>query len=262
MRVRFLIVDGFNLVRRIYEAGQGAEASILETVSAARASLGRALNTYAPTHAAVIFEEQGRTWRHLLYPAYKENRSPTPEAMLNGLPLLREAFLAEGVVTTSVDSYESDDVIATLATAVGTRDGQVTILSTDRVFLQLLAPGLRIIDHFSGTRFDEAHVKAGFGVAAEQFVDYLSLVGNKSNNIPGVAGVGPKTATRLLARYPSLDRMLSADPETLPGGIKKGLLRVQGARETALLCRQLLTLKTNVAIGDNLRHFRLVPRER
>ncbi len=254
MPPHFLIVDGFNLIRRIFEAGHSDDQDVSGTVASARASLGRALAKHQPTHAAVILENHDRTWRHLLYPDYKGNRSPTPQVLLDGLDAFRQGFAEIGVVATSVPNYEADDIIATLAIAVARHEGRVTILSTDKVFLQFLGPGVTVVDHFNGRSLDAEHVRQKFGVDVDRFVDYLALSGDRSNNIGGVQGIGPKTAVSLLEQYGSLDAMLSAP---LDDSAHRKLKQVQENEVEAQRCRQLIRLKTDVEIGDNLRHFRL-----
>ena len=252
MQVRFLAVDGFNLIRRIFEARQVSQQSDMpQVVEAATLSLAKAVSRHKPTHAAVVLEDHDRTWRHLLYGDYKANRSPTPALLLQSLKLFEESFLTLGVSCCSVKSYEADDVIGTIASVVASRGGIAVILSTDKVYLQLLGDNVKVVDHFNDHNWETGEITQKYGIEVSQYIDYLALTGDSSNNIKGVPGVGPKSAAQLLKDHASLDGVLSAnEPDRLA-------LKVLKARVEALKCRQLVTLKTDVELGRNLRSFRL-----
>lgn len=252
MRLRFLAVDGYNLIRRIFEARQAQSAQdIASVVESSKTSLARAIERHLPTHAAVVLEHHDRTWRHLLYPQYKANRSPTPPLLVEAIPQLEAAFLELGVKSFSVDNYEADDIIATIATAVAGHDGDVVILSTDKIYLQLLSERIVVVDHFADKHFDLAYVESRYEIRHSQFVDYLALVGDRSNNIKGVPGVGHKTAAELLGRFPDLDAIMVADDDLA------GLRKIRQSPDAASQSRLLVQLKTDVDLGENLRSFRL-----
>lgn len=262
MPIRFLVIDGFNLIRRIYEARihkekhQGESSSVSgedmkQVVEAAKSSLARALNTHQPTHAAVVMEQHDKTWRHLLYPEYKANRSETPPMLMSKLPQFEAAFAELGVRSFGVESYEADDVVATLAAVVAKNNGEVVILSTDKIYLQLVNDKVIVYDHFADQRCDRNYIKEKYGIVQAQYIDYLALVGANSNNIKGVQGIGPKSAISMLAEYASLDRILSAQPASTM------LKKVSTGRSNAIRSRQLVTLKTDVELGQNLKSFRL-----
>lgn len=249
--MKFLVVDGFNLIRRIFEARHAeTESDMAEVVQAAGQSLNRALTRHNPTHAAVVLEHHDRTWRHLLYPEYKQNRSATPELLVNHLDAFEQAFQALGVSSCSVPSYEADDVIATIARVVADHDGDVVILSTDKVYLQLIGPHIEVFDHFNEVKRDAAYVTDQLGIPVEQYIDYLALVGDKSNNVKGVQGIGPKSALQLLSQYKTLDNILQAEDNSGPAR------KVQQAAHDATRSRQLVTLKTDVELGLNIKSFR------
>ena len=220
---------------------------------ATAASLVRAFRQHDPTHAAMVLEDHDRTWRHLLYAGYKANRSETPAELIEALPQIRDRIRELGVNSISVPSYEADDVIATLADVVASHKGEVVILSTDKIFLQLLGPNVTVFDHFNGVHFDPRFVRDRYGIEPDQYVDYLALVGDRSNNVQGVTGIGPKSAVQLLTVYPGLDAVLQADADD------RLVNKVQQASAEADLCRMLVSLKRDVALGTNLRSFRLGP---
>lgn len=250
--MKFLAVDGFNLIRRIFEARHAQnESDLAAVIQASSQSLGRALQRHKPTHAAVVLEHHDKTWRHLLYPAYKENRSATPELLLSGLPKFEDAFKALGVASCGVPSYEADDVIGTIARVVSDHKGDVVILSTDKVYLQLINPHIEVFDHFNEVHRDTGYVDSQYGITVDQYIDYLALVGDQSNNIKGVQGVGPKGAQSLLSTHKTLDNILATEDNS--AAVKK----VQQAAEDARRSKQLVTLKTDVELGLNLKTFRL-----
>ena len=253
MQIRFLTVDGFNLIRRIFEARQPSRPEdVASVVDAAKGSLQRAIDRFSPTHAAVVLEDHDRTWRHLLYRDYKANRSPTPDLLLDHLNRFAEAFHDLGVTICKVASYEADDVIGTITTVVAGHGGEVLILSTDKVYLQLISNSVRVIDHFQHKTWHAVDVEQNYKIRVDQYVDYLALVGDKSNNVKGVPGIGPKSAEQLLSAYGDLECVLAAADED------KLVARVQAAHGEVRRCRQLAQLKTDVELGRNLKSFRLM----
>jgi protein Xni len=247
--MKVLLVDGFNLIRRIYEARP--EPDIDSVITASLQSLQRAMREHTPTHVVMVFENHDRTWRHLLYKDYKANRSPTPTALTEGMSKFEASFQEIGVNSFSLDSYEADDVIATFAYGIEAAENDAVILSTDKMYLQLLSSHIRIVNHFEHKDITETDVVERYGVKKQQLIDYWALVGDSSNNIKGVPGVGAKSALSLLARYDSLDEILSSsETDTMT-------LKVIQNMALAKRCKQLVTLKTDVELGTNLRRFRI-----
>lgn len=255
MEIRFLLVDALNLIRRVYAAqpGEDGPGRVQGALESTLGSLRRALRECGPTHGGIVFEGQGPGWRHQRYPAYKAGRTPMPEALRRGLPGYREAFAAEGIAPLSFPGVEADDAIATLASKVALRGGEAVILSTDRLFVQLLSDRIRVRDHFRQWELDRDFVKEKYGVEPGQFVDFLSLCGENTNNIKGVPGIGPKTAARLLTEFGTVRHLLEA-AETLGGRPGEALRR---HAEDVLLARTLLTLQTDLELGLNLKSFRI-----
>ena len=246
---RVLLVDGFNLVRRIYEARpDDAPGDVSE---AATKSLQRALRAHQPSHGVVIFEDHDRTWRHLLYADYKADRKPTPAPLLQGIPAITEQFEGLGMHTFSLPNYEADDVIATLTAGIKRAGGEALIVSTDKSYLQLLGPGVRIFNHFNQTEYIETDVVARYDVKISQLTDYWALMGDSSNNVKGVPKIGKKSAAELLHHHRDLEAILLAQDENAK------VRRVQANAALARRCKQLVTLKQDVELGTNLKAFRL-----
>ena len=275
MPIRLLLVDALNLVRRVYAAQPGddgpakAEGAKVSCVQ----SLRRALNECRPSHAIIVFEGPEPSWRHLLFRDYKHGHAPMPEALREALPAYREAFAAAGVSSFELPKVEADDVVGTLAVKVAGAGGHAVILSTDKIFLQLLSDRIVVRDHFKQQDLDRAYVVERFGVPPEQLIDLLALAGDSTNGIPGVPGVGVKTAAKLIAEHGSLEAILAAadpgaanpaaaDPasasETTPAPSFTPKLRERliDHAEDARLARSLVTLQTDLALGINLQELR------
>jgi protein Xni len=179
-----------------------------------------------------------------------------PEALRDALSDYREAFAELGVSSFELPEVEADDVIATLAVKVAAAGGHAGILSTDRIYLQLLSDRVSARDHFAQSDLDRAEVLRRFGVEPEQLVDFLALTGDSSNGIAGVRGVGPKTAAKLVRAHGSLEAILTAAGEgsDLSPGLAEKLTAYAG---DARLARTLFTLRTDLDLGLNLRELRL-----
>jgi protein Xni len=256
--IRLLLIDGLNLIRRVYAAQPGedgpekAQAGCDSSVG----SLKRALRESSPTHAVVVLEGHEPTWRHGLLPSYKEGHAPMPEALSDALSDYREAFAKLGVSSFELPRLEADDVIATLAVKVAAAGGHAHLLSTDRIYLQLLSDRISVRDHFAQRDLDRNEVLRRFGVEPEELLDFLALAGDSSNGIPGVRGVGAKTAAKLLCAHGSLTAILTAAREgsdLSPGLAEKLITHAEDAR----LARTLFTLRTDLDLGINLRELRL-----
>jgi len=249
-----LLVDALNLIRRVYAAQPGEDGAV--RVDAARQacsrSLQRALRECRPTHAVCVFEGEGTGWRHERYPGYKAGRTPMPDALKAGLPGFREIFLQAGVPSLSFPGQEADDVVATFAAKVASRGGRARILSTDKMFLQLVSEQVGVRDHFAQRELDAAYVEKKFGVGPECIVDFLALTGDTTNNIPGVPGIGPKRAAALLRQFGTLENLLSKGGS----GVGEWGERLRDHREEALLARDLVRLKVDLELGVNLQSFR------
>lgn len=257
MGVRFLIVDALNLIRRVYAATpedddpQHFDGALQATLQ----SLRRALRDAAPTHAVAAFDGTEPTWRHELYRDYKAGRKPMPEPLRDGLEHYRAAFQELGVSSISKPDLEADDIAATLATKVADHDGYTVILSTDKVYCQLISDRIGVRDHFQKQDLDRGYVTEKFGVGPELLVDFWALAGNASTHIPGVPGIGAKTAAKLLEQHGSLEGVLAAS-ETIGGKLGE---RLRHGMEQARMSSRLAGLRRDLELGWNLKMFRLEP---
>lgn len=257
MGLRVLLIDALNLIRRVDAARRDDSGRYLGTsvVDSCTQSLKRALKECEPTHAVCVFEGKGKSFRTEIYERYKTGRPPMPFDLEESLPGIKETFLDAGVRSIEVESLEADDVIATLACKVASRKGAVIILSTDKIFLQLLSGYILVRDHFKKSFLDEGYVFEKFGVRPYQLTDLLALAGDPTNTIPGVPGVGMKTASRLLSEYQTLENILAQAPAM---GTKLGQA-IGKCEQDALMFQGLLHLKRDIELGLNLQSFRYQP---
>ncbi|RWR01757.1 flap endonuclease-like protein [[Pantoea] beijingensis] len=249
MNIHLLIIDALNLIRRIH-AVQGSPCQ--ETCLAALQQLLRHSN---PSHAVAVFDNDERRegWRHQLLPDYKAGRPPMPENLHAEMPQLREAFTHAGVACWTAIEDEADDLAATLAMKVAASGHQATIVSTDKGYCQLLAPTILIRDYFQKRWLDMPFIEKEFGVKPQQLTDFWGLAGISSSKIPGVAGIGPKSASQLLTEFGSLQGIyqhLADIPE-------KWRSKLEQHHDMALVCQQVATLKTDLTLDGNLKDLRI-----
>ncbi|MFC0142394.1 flap endonuclease Xni [Erwinia mallotivora] len=251
MTIHLLIVDALNLIRRIH-AVQGSPC-----LQSCFQALQQLIVHSQPSHAVAVFDDDDRhqSWRHQLLPDYKAGRTPMPDTLWEEMPRLRDAFAAAGVNCWHAPGEEADDLAATLATKVVTSGHQATIVSTDKGYCQLVAPTIRIRDYFQKRWLDVPFISNEFGVSPAQLVDYWGLAGISSSKIPGVAGIGAKSATQLLQQFGTLDALY----ENLPAVAEKWRNKLEKNREMALICRQVARLKTDLELTGNLKELRLNP---
>ncbi|MEY4474519.1 MAG: hypothetical protein RL248_286 [Pseudomonadota bacterium] len=249
MQIHLLIVDALNLIRRIH-AVQGSPC-----INACQHALQQLISHSQPTHAVAVFDEDDRSdsWRHQRLPGYKAGRSPMPDHLQQEIPQIRNAFNALGVACWHSPGNEADDLAATLVAKIGGAGHQVTIVSTDKGYCQLLAPNVQIRDYFQKRWLDMPFVQQEFGVLPHQLPDYWGLAGISSSKIPGVTGIGAKTAALLLQQASSLEALY----QNLESTPEKWRKKLQQHQEMAFICKQVATLKTDLPLSSNLRQLRL-----
>jgi len=263
MTDKLLLVDAFSLIYRAFYAIRvlnAPDGSPVNAIFGFTKMLRKLLATRAPTHCAVVFDCGAPRRRLALLPAYKEQRPPTPPALEAQLPGIHEMIEALRLPIAGIEGEEADDIVATLAVQAAEKQFDVLIASQDKDFFQIVGPRIRLLrpDTADAEPLDAAGVVARFGVKPEQFVDYLSLVGDSVDNIPGVPGVGPKTAAELLRRHGSVDELLAC-----AGTVDKPKLRASllGAAERLRLNRNLIRLETDMALPWTLEALKVRPPE-
>ena len=252
---KLLLVDGSSYLYRAFHALPPLSNSRGEPTGAVLGvinMLNKLMKEEKPERAAVVFDASGRTFRDDLFEQYKAHRTPMPDDLRAQLPPLLEAVEAMGLPMLRIAGVEADDVIGTLA-RVGTEAGFEVLISTgDKDMAQLVGPQVALVNTMSNTRLDRAGVRAKFEVYPEQIVDYLALVGDASDNIPGVTGVGPKTAAKWLNQYQTLDALIAHAAE-IGGKVGENLRNELPALE---LSRRLATIDTHVALEVAPEHLK------
>ena len=240
-----LLVDGSSYLYRAFHALPDLRNRAGEPTGAIYGVLNmlrRLQSDYKAEHKAVIFDAKGKTFRDDWYPDYKAQRPPMPEDLVRQIEPIHAAIRAAGWPVLMVDGVEADDVIGTLATQA-TAAGMDTLISTgDKDLTQLVNPRVRWFNSMSNELLDSGGVVAKFGVPPERIVDYLALIGDTVDNVPGVAKCGPKTAVKWLAQYGTLDEVIAHADEI--GGVVGENLRSH--LPFLPLGRQLLTVKCDV----------------
>ncbi|MGY0558140.1 MULTISPECIES: 5'-3' exonuclease [unclassified Lysobacter] len=217
------------------------------------------LDRTRPQHIAVAFDEAlDSCFRNLLYPAYKANRDPAPEELRRQFGQCRALCAALGLSVLGHRHYEADDLIGSACVQARAHGFRSVIVSADKDLSQLLGEHDEQWDFARGQRWGADGVPARHGVQARQMADYLALCGDAVDNIPGVPGIGAKTAAALLAHFDTLDALLER-VEEVPflrlRGAKACAQRLRMHREQALLCRQLSTIACDVALEGSQEHF-------
>ncbi len=243
----FILVDGSSYLFRAFHALPNltnAEGLPTGAIYGVINMLRRLINDYAPARMAVVFDTKGKNFRHALYPDYKANRGEMPAELAVQIQPLHEIIQAMGLPLVAVDGVEADDVIGTLAKAAAAQ-GMSTVISTgDKDMAQLVNEHVSLINTMTDTLLDTQGVIDKFGVHPERIIDYLCLMGDTSDNIPGVSKVGPKTAVKWLDAYGSLDGII-AHAEDIKGKVGDNL-RAHLAQFP--LGRQLVTIRCDVAL--------------
>lgn len=254
--MNLLLIDAMNLIRRIYAAqSMGSQDGLEQTLLLSQNAILKDIAKIKATHVACVFDGKGPTWRHEMFSAYKADRKPMPDELAGALEGFMRQFRALGVACILFEEYEADDVIATLAVKTSEKGGRVTIVSTDKGFMQIANEQIRLYHHFDKRFLDVDDVRQQLGLEPHQLVDFLSLVGDTTNHVPGIAGIGPKTAGQLLDQYGDLDQIL-IQSEQIKGKVGASL---QQDYRTALLARKLVSLKTDCHLELNLQDLRYVP---
>ena len=202
-----------------------------------------------PTHFAVIFDAGSITFRNEIYDQYKANRSETPEDLIPQFPLTREATRAFGAQSIEMEGFEADDLIATYARQAEALGARVTIISSDKDLMQLVSEKISMVDTMKNRAIGIAEVEEKFGVLPEKVIDIQSLAGDSADNVPGVPGIGVKTAALLINEYGDLDTLLERAGEIKQNKRRENLIEFA---DQARISRELVTLKTDVDVEVEL----------
>jgi DNA polymerase I len=208
--------------------------------------LAKLLREHVGTHIAVIFDAGRTTFRNRLFGDYKAHRPPPPDDLIPQFNLVREATEAFGVPAIELEDWEADDLIAAYAKANSDAGGQTTIVSSDKDLMQLIRPGVEMLDPIKQKPIGPAEVMEKFGVTPDKMIDVQALIGDPVDNVPGIPGIGPKGAAQLVNEFGDLDSVLAAAPAMKPSKRRDCLIE---HADRARLSRKLVTLRTDTPIA-------------
>ena len=257
-----LLIDGSGFIFRAYHALPpltNAAGVPVGAVVGFMNMLTKLMETSKHSHAAVIFDAARVTFRNRLYPEYKAHRPPAPEDLIPQFPLVRLATEAMNLPAIELSDYEADDIIATYARQAQKRGFEVTIVSSDKDLMQLIdgtGSGIKMFDAMKNREIGEAEVREKFGVAPDKVLEVLALIGDSSDNVPGVAGIGSKTAAELINEYGDLENLLANADKIKQPKRRETLI---ASADMARLSKQLVTLDENVPLPISLDELAIKP---
>ena len=212
----------------------------------------------SPTHLAVIFDASGKTFRNDIYPEYKANRDAPPEDLVPQFPLVREAVKAFGIPSVELQGYEADDLIAAYTHAATQNGARVSIVSSDKDLMQLVTDRVNMIDTMKDKKIGPSEVLEKFEVGPERVIDVQSLAGDSVDNVPGVPGIGIKTAALLINEYGDLETLLERAGEIKQNKRRENLIEFA---DQARISSELVTLRTDTPLPVDLNDMGLTPPE-
>jgi DNA polymerase-1 len=242
-----VLIDGSSYLYRAFHALPPLTNSAGQPTGAIHGVLTmllKFLREYEPPHIAVVFDAPGKTFRDELFAEYKAQRAPMPDQLRPQIEPLLEAVEALGLPVLRIANVEADDVIGTLACRAAKAGQRVLISTSDKDMAQLVEERITLVNTMSGSVLDRAGVKTKFDVFPEQMIDYLALVGDSSDNIPGIKNVGPKTAAKWLSEYGTLDGLLE-HRDDIQGKVGENL---RAGLDALQLSRQLATIRIDLSL--------------
>ncbi len=246
------LIDGSSYIYRAYHAMGGLSNSKGFPTGAVLGFTNMIVKTMkdkAPQRIAVVFDAKGPTFRHEMYAEYKANRPAMPEDLRLQVPKIHEIVEAYRLPSLSVQGFEADDIIATLTRQAKEKGWQVVIVSADKDMMQLVQEGVTMWDPQRDMVYDSEEVKKKFGVSPNQILDFMALMGDSSDNVPGVPGIGQKTAASLIQQFDSLEGIYSHLDEVSQKKVRENLAE---NRDKAFLSRELVALNDEVPLDSGL----------
>ena len=246
--LHLILIDGSGFIFRAFHAlppMTRPDGTPVNAVFGFTNMLAKLLREHVGTHIAVIFDAGRLTFRNRLYDAYKAHRPPPPEELIPQFALIREATAAFCVPAIELADWEADDLIAAYAVAAEDAGGQVTIVSSDKDLMQLIRPGVEMLDPIKQKPIGPAEVMEKFGVTPDKMVEVQALIGDSVDNVPGVPGIGPKGAAQLINEFGDLETVLAAAPAMKPS--KRRDMLIEHA-EKARISRELVKLRADAPL--------------
>ncbi|ROQ28497.1 5'-3' exonuclease H3TH domain-containing protein [Gallaecimonas pentaromativorans] len=241
---RLVLIDALNLIRRLHAANSA------QVVAACDGAWQRIAKALEPSHALAVFDGKAPSWRYQHFADYKAGRSPMPEDLVPRLGDIATTWQKSGLKSWFPEAEEADDLIASTALAARSHNVAVAVVSTDKGYAQLLDAGVVQYDPFGRQFLGAQHWQQKLGISPSQLTDYLALTGDSTNAVPGVSGVGAKTAAQLLGQYRHLADILASEADD------KAVLKVKADAKAALLAKTLATLRGDLPLPFGLSDLR------
>ncbi len=216
--------------------------------------LRRIIREKSPKYLAIAFDAKGPTFRHQIYNDYKSNRPPMPEDLVVQLPYIKEIVKAHNILTMEQSGVEADDLLASAAQSLAKLGHPITIVTGDKDLLQLVSDSITVWDPMSDRMMDTTYIKTKYNVTPPLLTDLFALIGDKSDNVPGVPSVGPKTAEKLINEFNNLELLFDNIDSIKRPKLKQNL---QENKQQAFLSRQLIELKSDIAVPDEIENYLL-----
>src|SRR3990172_4810786 len=256
-----ILVDGSSWLYRAYHALPALSTSRGEPTGAIHgvvAMLRKLIKEYQPDYMAAVFDARGKTFRDDMYPEYKANRPPMPDELCAQIEPLHKIVRAMGLPLLMVEGVEADDVIGTLAHRAEQAGIKTIIATSDKDMAQLVTDRVVLVNTMDNTTLDASGVQQKFGVSPAQFIDYLTIIGDAIDNVPGVPKVGPKTAAKWLTDYQTLEGVIAHAGE-IKGKIGDNL---REAIPQLSLSKQLVTIRLDVPLDADLAELQPAPSDK
>ena len=259
----FYLIDGSGYIFRAYYAlppltrksdglPTGAVSGFCNMLNKLLQDSKSADNNLKPTHFAVIFDSARKNFRNDIYPDYKANRSDAPDDLIPQFEYIRKSVIAFNLPSVELINYEADDLIATYTEQVLIKGGKVTIVSSDKDFMQLYKKDVRIYDPMKNKFITPEDINNKFGVEPKKVIDVQALAGDSSDNVPGVPGIGIKTAAELINQYGTLEELLKKAHEIKQNKRRETIIK---NKSKAIISKKLVTLKKDVPVKEKLNKF-------
>jgi DNA polymerase I len=255
---KIIIIDGYNFIFRAYHSmpplTRPKDGLVIGALYGfCNMMFQMRLETNAD-YFVIVLDHGSKTFRNKLYPEYKANRPPAPDDLIPQFPLVREAIKAMNIVQLEQEGFEADDIIATLTKQAGKENIQSVIVSSDKDLMQLIDDKVSLYDPTKKRVIDKEAVKEKFGVYPNKMLDLLAMAGDSADNIPGIKKVGPKTATKLLEEFGTLENILENAENITANKLRENVIN---NKENAILSKKLITLSDDVEIKTNLEDLKI-----
>ena len=258
MPKNFFIIDGHSQLYQAYYAISGLTTPSGQPINAVYGftrMLRKILKEDRPGYMVIAFDSKGPTFRHKVYEKYKEHRKPTPEDLVSQIPLMFDVIRAYNIPIFAIQGFEADDIIGTISKKVSMENIECTIITTDKDMDQLVDKYIKVFNPRKKQIRNIDRIRNEMGIEPKRFIDVLALSGDSSDNIPGVPGIGIKTALELIREWKSLENVLSNTDKVKGKKKQENLLKYA---ESARLSMRLATINTEVPLDYNLESCRLM----